>query len=242
LVELIEAVTFDVWNTLLEIRTFLNEVAKHLSKLINKPVYEVSELVFRAFLRTKKAHLHGVFDDERVVEQSLEFMSKQMKIDEIEVLHKAFKLATESVDPSEIVIKGVEKILSEIKALGLKRAIIGNVVIWPGDYTRFLLKRANLDRYFSVQLYADEVRCSKPNKEIFTRALSELGIENPEKAVHIGDSLYEDFVGAILSRMKAILIDYKQDRIIEIGNGLAFIVPNINTVIKVIRRVGFKTS
>ena len=205
MIELIEAVTFDVWNTLLKVRAFLNEVAKHLSKTIDKPPHEVSELVFKAFLRTKEAHLRGIFDNEKIVEQSLEFMSKQMGIREVEVLHEAFKLATKSVDPDKLVIEGVEKTLSEIKALGLKRATIGNVIIWPGNYTRFLLNKVNLGKYFSVQLYADEICYSKPDKRIFNQAMLQLGIKRPERAIHVGDSLYEDFVGAILSGMLSLI-------------------------------------
>lgn len=92
---------------------------------------------------------------------------------------------------------------------GLSIVTAGNVVYWPGAYTRLLLEQAGLGSLIDAQVYADEVSCSKPRACIFERAsedLAEEGLDNHIVA-HVGVSLREDFLGAISYGLKAVLVD-----------------------------------
>jgi HAD superfamily hydrolase (TIGR01549 family) len=55
---------------------------------------------------------------------------------------------------------------------------------------------------------ADDVRAFKPHHEIFDEALKRAGCR-PEEAIHIGDSLEGDVIGALKAGIPAVLLDRK---------------------------------
>lgn len=90
-------------------------------------------------------------------------------------------------------------------------AIISDTGFESGKIIRSLLKRHNLQTFFSSMLFSDEIKKSKPNKIIFNLALQKTSSTNLE-AVHIGDNEKTDIIGAYNLEIKSILFNSKSKK------------------------------
>ena len=68
---------------------------------------------------------------------------------------------------------------------------------------------------FDAVISSEAVRCYKPDVHIFERALEALGID-PDRAIHVGDSLHSDIAGARNAGITAVWI-CRDERIHDIG-------------------------
>lgn len=66
-----------------------------------------------------------------------------------------------------------------------------------------ILKRTELQDFFTITLTSAEMGIRKPRAEIFERALAMIG-SRPNESVFIGDSMNADVIGAKLAGMRAI--------------------------------------
>jgi len=82
-------------------------------------------------------------------------------------------------------------------------AIISDAGLTPGRMVRQLMERDGLLDYFDVQTFSDETLYTKPKIVQFHSTLKQLNVE-PAEAVHIGDLVRTDVVGAKNAGMKAI--------------------------------------
>jgi 2-haloalkanoic acid dehalogenase type II len=85
----------------------------------------------------------------------------------------------------------VEGVLRELSSQ-YKLALLSNTM---SDHPRVLLRESGYDRYFDYILCSRDVGVRKPNPEVFRIVLRELGVR-PEEAVHVGDSVEADMMGA----------------------------------------------
>jgi 2-haloacid dehalogenase len=83
-------------------------------------------------------------------------------------------------------------ILSDLHG-SYKLAIISNGI---GEAQRGRLAAGGIDHYFDTLVISDEVGCWKPDKEIFVEALKRLNVNHTE-ALFVGDSLNDDYFGAL---------------------------------------------
>ncbi|HTY61828.1 MAG TPA: HAD family hydrolase [Acidobacteriota bacterium] len=108
--------------------------------------------------------------------------------------------------------KPIEKaadVLAALKARGLKLAVICNTGRTPGSVLRTILERLDLGKYFSAQIFSDEIGLRKPHPDIFNRALSALGV-GPEEALHVGDTPSSDISGALALGMRAVYLRHER--------------------------------
>jgi REG-2-like HAD superfamily hydrolase len=61
-------------------------------------------------------------------------------------------------------------------------------------------------KYFQLIVLSEEERIEKPNPKIFKLALERAGLK-PSETIHVGDSLYSDYKGALKAGLVALLID-----------------------------------
>ena len=129
--------------------------------------------------------------------ESLEFSFDEKEIaDLILCLGKAFM----AVPPVLIAhVKPMLESLSEKYALG----IISDSALSPGKYVRKLMERDGIYKYFSAFTFSDETEHTKPEVIQFISTLKQLNAK-PEEAIHIGDIVRTDIVGAKNAEMKAI--------------------------------------
>jgi len=101
------------------------------------------------------------------------------------------------------VYPDVEPTLSQLRAKSLKLGLVSNGFKQDLDH---VLGELGLDKWFDVVVCIDSCNCAKPDKQIFLYALDKLGIE-PHEAVFVGDSVAQDYEGALGVGIKPCLID-----------------------------------
>jgi putative hydrolase of the HAD superfamily len=99
---------------------------------------------------------------------------------------------------------GIEATLQCLKAAGLKIGIVCDVGFTPSTHLRNHLDRRGLLQYFDGWSFSDEVGAYKPDKSIFDHALSTLGNPSPNRVAHVGDLRRTDVAGALAMGMTAV--------------------------------------
>ena len=219
----VKMISFDVWGTILNLDLMLKSFIDSLNELIGG---DVSEDVMIVRKRIKELRKNFEIEPGRDFELSQELLAERLNV-EIDVIRRAAAKAMLKIDES-IVMEGVDKVLRFVEDNGLRSVIIGNVMFWPSSYTRLILERFRLAEYFNRQYYSDEVGAYKPMKEIFLKPLSEFRI-TPDEAVHVGDSFFEDFRGALDAGLHAVLIS-RRSRPETLG-GRGFVIEDIRELI-----------
>jgi len=226
-------VSFDVWNTLLDISVMLDELAVSIAKIGGICIIDVVDgiMVTRNEVKRRRRNLEG--DPDRALEESIELLADILDV-RPEVVRRATAMAVLNVEEN-IVIPGAEEALKGVKEMGMKVSVTGNVMFWPGSYTRLLLERFGLLRYVDATFFSDEVRAYKPMREMFEMPLREFDVK-AEEAMHVGDTYAEDFEGAINAGMWAAWInpDAKEVRRRE---ERGFEIPSVDRVVDVLKSI-----
>jgi len=100
------------------------------------------------------------------------------------------------------VFSDVTPCLKAIHNLGLRTAVISN---WGYRLSR-LLERLLPESGFQTVISSAEVEREKPDPGIFHLALSRMGNE-PDRCIHVGDSLENDVEGAVSAGLYSVLLD-----------------------------------
>ena len=100
---------------------------------------------------------------------------------------------------------GARGALEQLRARGLKLAVLSNTMRTPGTALRKLLDRYGLLASFAHATFSDEVGVRKPDGEIFALTLRALGVE-PAAAVHVGDDAVLDVLGARTAGLRTIQV------------------------------------
>ncbi|AIF69485.1 hypothetical protein PAP_05410 [Palaeococcus pacificus DY20341] len=194
-------VSFDVWNTLLDINVMLDALSSSLAELLGISDEEAKLEILKAREEIKKLRKAQKGSPERALEESQELLAKELNTN-VEVVKRAAVKAVLKV-AEEIIIDGA---LETLKAVKTEHTIItvGNVMFWPSAYTRLILERFGLADFIDRQFYSDELKAYKPMREFFEKALSHFP---QSKALHIGDTFEEDFKGALNAGLYAVWIN-----------------------------------
>ncbi len=101
--------------------------------------------------------------------------------------------------------KDAAAVLRQVKAAQYRIGLISNTDMTPGVLFREYMERLDMLKYFDVLTFSDEAGFPKPEREIFEMTSAKLGVE-PSRTVHVGDHFVNDVVGAQGVGMKAIWI------------------------------------
>jgi len=101
------------------------------------------------------------------------------------------------------VFGDVEPTFSELKNRGLKIGLVSNGFQKDLDH---VLGELDLKKWFDSVVCIDSCNCAKPNKKIFLHALDDLHI-NPNETVFVGNSIEQDYDGALAVGIRPFLID-----------------------------------
>ena len=228
----IKAVSFDVWNTLLRLDSIFNAMAKEIAILIDRPFENVYRDILDSYLKAKELRKRGELDEKNIVFQTQNLIANSVGI-EVDIVRRGIARAFNSIDTSSIVFNDVLNTLEKIKQFNIKIGILGNTLFWPSAYTRLILEKSGVANYIDIQVYADEVGISKPDRRIFIYLCKMLKVE-PKEVIHVGDGVVEDIGGAISAGMKAILIDRNRDSVSVLKDLGTAIIPSLNKVIELI--------
>src|SRR5262249_15420417 len=96
-------------------------------------------------------------------------------------------------------------VLATLDALALRGFTLAVVSNWDSHLPRLLEGLGLKDRFATLAVSAIE-ETGKPGSAIFHRACARAGVAPPE-ALHVGDSLAEDYEGARAAGLAAVLLD-----------------------------------
>ena len=206
----IQAVSFDVWNTILDAEKMFRAIATEISRRTGLNLSDVEEAIQKVYSRCRYMRRVSEVDGFTIVVESQKMLSQYLAIDHSIVLD-SIESAFESIDPKQLIYSDAYEAIELLSRLGIKMGVVGNTVFWSSIYTVNVLKRLGISNRFEVMVFSDEVRVNKPDRRIFLIFSKSIGVE-PEKIAHVGDSVAEDVGGALSAGMKAIHIDRKRRR------------------------------
>jgi putative hydrolase of the HAD superfamily len=208
---LIKAITFDMWNTLIQDKHYgdlrVKFLAEALSRMgVSRSYHEIRE----AYLSTH-SYVHKVWRDENYrfvpAEQRLSHILERLGAD----LTEDLKLETLKNfqhyplgDPPGLAEDAHETL--ECLSSRFKLGIICDSGYTPGRVLRAVLARHKVLEFFEATMFSDENGFNKPHGTMFKKALSSLETE-PSEAVHVGDLLLTDIAGAKAAGMKAVWLN-----------------------------------
>jgi len=225
-------VSFDIWNTLLNLQSFYRAIADALAKITHRDSDKLYRSILDVYRDALRLRLEGEF--KRIILDSAEFFASRLGVS-AEELFRAVVEAADSVDASSLIYGDVVDALKKIRTMGIKMAVIGNVMFWPGMITRLLLKRGGILEYFDATVFSDEVGYSKPSREIFEYTAKKLGITVHE-LVHVGDSVENDLAGAIFAGAVAVLINRNSTiDILQIGRR-AYLINDLRRIVDILKQ------
>jgi HAD superfamily hydrolase (TIGR01509 family) len=105
---------------------------------------------------------------------------------------------------------GAATLLAELKVAGYRVGILSNTI--GGHWVQYWTDTHGFRPYIDTVVVSDEIGIRKPRPEIFLTTLERLGIDDPTKAVMVGDTLAHDIVGAQRVGMRTVLVTLAEDQ------------------------------
>lgn len=207
---MIQAVTFDLWNTLFSDRDYSDHRVGYVSDAlrtlnVERPTHEIREAYISAAdlgrsISATGDHRH--FTNQERLGHILGHLDVELPEDAWSLLIGRFENAIWENIP---VLK--EGAVETLEALHDRYAVgmISDTGITSGRVIRRVLDELGVLGFFSSTIFSDEVGLCKPNGLVFERALMKLGVK-PSEAVHVGDLPRTDVAGAKGAGMTAVWI------------------------------------
>lgn len=208
---LVDAVTFDHWNTLVYEAEGSNLSHRRIDSWVAR-LSEEGHAVERELLQGTFASVWEAFTVDwhagvqRTGEEAARHALSILDLPITDELHgelvEHFVGAGANIDFE--LAGGIEDVLRQLKAAGIKLGIVCDVGFTPSSHLRDHLERRGLLEYFDGWSFSDEVGHYKPAREIFDHALGTVGNPAPARVAHIGDLRRTDVAGALGMGMVAI--------------------------------------
>lgn len=231
--EKICSISFDVWGTLIDLNSFLKQMAGYAKELIKRSEIDLYKRILEAYEASKNIRRRDPqINPLELLEKSRELMAKALDTSPEQV----DLLISDTISKSNVnswVYDDVLPSLGGLKAMGLKLGVIGNVLFWSSDITRKLLDRVGLSGFFDVITFADKTGFSKPDREIFLEYSKAIGCE-PERILHIGDNLVEDVGGPLSAGFYAVLIRRGHGKTIVVSDLRVAVIRDMRELVEVI--------
>jgi len=94
--------------------------------------------------------------------------------------------------------------LAALRSGGLRLGLLSNTH-WPRAFHEHFLERDGLADLLDARLYTSELPFQKPHLDAFTAAMAAVGVDDPRRAVFVGDRPFDDIAGAKAAGMRAVL-------------------------------------
>jgi len=208
---MIQAVTFDWWNTVALTTTDQDRRLRELriDRLLKaRPGFPGRrEDLLRAYdLQTAFLQESWGRNVEPRPEAQIEAFLRFAGVDGAEAALKtavseAFGGALLEIPPA--LFPHIADTLERLRGENLMVGMVSNTGRTWGRHLRQIQDRLGIGRFFDVRVFSDEVGARKPNPDIFRAALGELGLP-PERVVHVGDDVDADVAGARGVGMRAV--------------------------------------
>jgi FMN phosphatase YigB (HAD superfamily) len=206
----IEAVTFDFWNTLCQADVAATAQRRRDAwvAMLSTRALPVDPSVVHSVLDyvTEKHHAgwssNTQYTAEHAVEEAVALLGEVVGADARDELWEAWLGASRRADIE--LTPNLPEVLAALDAAGTRIGIVCDVGLTPSLVLLEFLERHGVLRHFDHWSFSDEVGVYKPEAAIFRHALDGLGVDDPARALHIGDLRRTDIAGAHAMGMTAV--------------------------------------
>jgi len=207
---MITAVTFDLWDTLVTERDLLDRMALRATRLRETlapfGVYPGDEELERAFGESWR-NFDRVWTGEHrtpTTAESTDVVLGELGVDAPAATRAAITRMMEDlvVEVPPVPVAGAAEVLAEL-AGRYRLGLVSDTGLSPGRALRLVLERLGLLKHLTFLYFSDEGGMSKPDPRVFALVLEKLGAQ-PREAVHVGDILRTDIVGAQRAGMRTV--------------------------------------
>lgn len=203
-------VGFDVWGTLLDLESVLKAIARSAARTTGLDLDAATRNVFKVHEEAKSIrHRNPEMPVDELLEASRKLLAEALNISTGKV-DQLVKEAFERADKN-ILYEDVLDALNTLSYVNVEMGIVGNVLFWPSTYTRLLLEKLDILKYFKHCLFSDETGISKPDRRIFLLFTEKMNVD-PSRFIYVGDSVIEDVGGALSSGGVGVLISRRSGR------------------------------
>jgi len=209
----IRAVTFDLWNTLIEVVSYMGTRVGALHEVAIKAGFrgpvEATSKAYRdatAMYEREWRTRHTQLGSESRLDYILRVLDVELDRDERAALMRSFEEVFLSNPPP--LKPGAFDAVSTLSR-DYRLGVISDTGVTPGRVMRRYFQDKGLLSHFKSKVFSDETGLCKPHQGVFILALEELGAE-PSEAVHVGDLLRTDVAGAKAAGMKAVWVRSSQ--------------------------------
>jgi putative hydrolase of the HAD superfamily len=188
--EFVEAELVDAWRL----------VARHLAPDQEDAVTEVLVAVEEEFWATTSTHQRS-----GTLAELLAAARQRLGLDVAEALLE--EAATRHLDAWTPHVRhdpDAGPTLMALRDRGLRIALLSNTH-WPRSFHERFLERDGLADLIDARLYTSEMPFQKPHPSAFRAALDAVGVEDPGRAVFVGDRPFDDISGAKEAGLRAVL-------------------------------------
>jgi HAD superfamily hydrolase (TIGR01509 family) len=201
----VDAVIFDWGGTLsifveAELVDAWRLVARHLAPEREDEVTEVLLAVEEEFWATTATHQRS-----GTLAQLLAAASDRLGLDAAEALLE--EAATRHLDAWTPHIRhdpDAVPVMRTLRESGARLALLSNTH-WPRPFHEHFLERDGLADVLDARLYTCEMPHQKPHPSAFRAALDAVEVDDPARAVFVGDRPFDDISGAKGVGMRAVL-------------------------------------
>jgi len=212
----IVAVTFDLWDTLIQERPGGSDnvarirVAGICSALSSAGFHHSPEEIMAAHERTGQflAMIWSKSRDLSVTDQVLFMLTSidaklpgRLSHDDLRQVEKAY--SDSLLENPPLLLPGAREALMRTRDSGYRIGLISNRT--PGSALREVMERMDILEFFEATTFSDEILVRKPAEGAFWTTLGALKVA-PRAAVHIGDDPESDILGAKRVGMKAVQV------------------------------------
>ena len=238
---LIRAVTFDLWNTLIENRDYTDQRISYLISALEKTGHKFTRGEVSEAVASSLAYVYKVWETENYrfvptkerLDHILEKLSVQLPEDSQQNVIAYFEEIALSDHPR--LIKDVKETLERLSPK-YKMGIISDSGFTPARILRKIIIKNGIFDFFDTTLFSDETGYNKPHRIMFEKVLSALSVK-PSEAIHVGDLLHTDIKGAKAFGMKAAWLNY-EGKISDGAYKPDYIAHSLCEIINVLNKLG----
>jgi putative hydrolase of the HAD superfamily len=109
--------------------------------------------------------------------------------------------------PHTILDPDVPPLFAALRERGIRIGVLSNT-IWPRAEHERIFRRDAVAGFIDGAVYTCEIAWTKPHPEAFRAALRAVAVDDPARAVFVGDRLFDDIYGAKSAGMRAVHVPH----------------------------------
>jgi putative hydrolase of the HAD superfamily len=110
-------------------------------------------------------------------------------------------------EPHTLTDPDVPGLFAGLRERGIRIGVLSNT-LWPRAEHERIFERDDVLALIDGAVYTSEIARTKPHPDAFRAALAAVGVEDPARAVFVGDRRFDDIHGAKAIGMRAVLVPH----------------------------------